>query len=180
MGSQARGCSLDVLIGAPSIRKALKYEVRAGNIAKALEDPCEQDRYLQRRGPDGRLWIAAKKGTMSLLDRTRIISGIRGNTGAVEVTLEYVKTDSVMKKKDYLVMIPFVGAKSDASDCLDKGLRPLHDRGRMTFFLAGIERFDLGGAKAVEHSEFLFCMDIRELLRVGFEMWLDAEVKTRG
>ncbi len=38
----------------------------------------------------------------------------------------------------------------------------------------------MGGDKGVERAEYLFCMDIRGLLRVCLEMWLDQEVKTRG
>ena len=132
LGKPGSWMSVETLIAAACIRRDLRFEVRTSTVAAALDDVCETGRYWQMRAYDGKLWIAAKKGAMSLLERTRLVSGIRDVSGAREITLAVLDEDPVLKKQNYLVMVSFIGGITAATEAVERVMRQIIDKRRMT------------------------------------------------
>ena len=129
------------LINAPAIRNDLAWKVTVDNVVRILESPWERDRYDTMRGRDGRMWVAPKKVLMSLETRMFHIEGLRAVQDAIRITADSAALIPVFQKKDGLIWIPFSGEQFEAHDCVEKGLRLRGGRGRMTFYLNGLERF---------------------------------------
>ena len=75
---------------------------------------------------------------------------------------------------DGLLWILFKGNPSDAVKCIWDGFQLRNSRDIVPFYIDGVDRYLEGGPNAIGGADYLFRMDIKTMLDVGYEIWLSG------